>query len=133
MQDRWHSKWKHSKSECFGSIMSLADMTWPALTPHAQRMKSFAWFAAMVMYSASFSCSTSNSLAAAFTAGMSFVGSLVLASMMMLTSHGAAKNVANPRKVIAPVSAGVCTAFTSSSFEHWGDGVVRVWEALLVN
>ncbi len=40
MQDWWHSILKCSRLVSFGSIVSLVADTQPALTPHAQRMKS---------------------------------------------------------------------------------------------
>ncbi len=86
---------KHSRSVSLGLIVSLVADTWPALTPHAQRMKSPEWSAAVVVYSLSFLCSASNLMAAAFTLGMSYEGSLVPV-FMIVSSQGAAKKDATP-------------------------------------
>jgi hypothetical protein len=93
MQDWWRLILKCSRSASLGSIVSLVADTPPALTPHAQRMKSPEWSAAVVVYSLSFSFSALNLMAAAFTIGMSFKGLLVLAFMIVSTSQGAAKRM----------------------------------------
>jgi hypothetical protein len=84
------------RSGSFRSIESQVLETRPVITPYAQRKKSLVWAAALVMYSGSFSCAASNSKAAAFTAGMSLEALLVLADMLVSTSHRAGKKVADP-------------------------------------
>jgi hypothetical protein len=107
MQDWWCSILKCAGLVYLGSIMSLVANTWPTLTPHAQRMKLLMWSAAVVVYSLSFSCSVSDSMAAALTIGMSLEGSLVPAFMIVSTSQGAAKKYAEPGYVTAPDLLGV--------------------------
>ncbi len=83
---------KWSKSLSLGSKVILVAETCPVPSPHAQRMISPGWLDAGVVYSALFSCLASNSKAAVFTAGISLEQLLVPASIIMLTSQGAAKN-----------------------------------------
>jgi hypothetical protein len=49
VQDWWHSFFKYSRPALLGSKVSLVAVTLPALTPHAQRTKSPAWWATVVV------------------------------------------------------------------------------------
>ncbi len=118
MQDWWHLILKCSRSVLFGSIVSLVANTWSALTPHAQRMKSLEWSAAVVLYSLSLSCSAWNLIAAAFTIGIIFEGLLVPGFTIVSTSQGAAKKAAEPGYVTASDSSMASIVLTSSLLEH---------------
>ncbi len=105
IQDWWHSFSKRSKSASLGSEVSLVPLTLPAPTPHAQRMKSPVWLAAVVVCSLLYNlCFASNLKTAAVTIGISLKGLLVPASMIVLTSQGAPKNEADPGHITAPFS-----------------------------
>jgi hypothetical protein len=107
--------------------VSLVAMTLPVPTPHAQRMKSPVWVAAVVVHSLLFLCVASNLKAAVVTIGISLKGLLVPASMIILISQGAPKNEVNPGYVTAPYSVGALIAFTLSLVEpSWSSTIVSV-------